>query len=105
MSREYVPDCWIVLELGDTNRTIHKVFAGWYGGYTQGDSWKLSSGILEHKDCGEYLEFTNHSGSVYRCYKSNNRMSGYMMGILSGWLKEADEDPKYIVRDVSEMYV
>ena len=105
MSREYVPDCWVVLELGDANRTIRKVFAGWYGGYTQGDSWKLSSGITEAQEFDNRWEFKNHSGSLYICYKNANRMSGYMSGIYSNWTAEAKDAGHYVVKDVSNEYV
>lgn len=105
MSRNYIPDCWVVLELGTAGNTIRKVFAGWYGGYTQGDSWKLSSGIVEATEYDNRWEFKNHSGSVYVCYKNSNRMSGYMTGIYNNWLSEAKDSGVYHVKDVSEDYV
>ena len=105
MSRDYVPDCWVVLELGNASQTIRKVFAGWYGGFTQGDSWKLSSGIVEAQEFDNRWEFKNHSGSLYVCYKAANRMSGYMTGIYNNWLAEAQDAGHYVVKDVSEEYV
>lgn len=105
MSKEYIPDAWCVIELGDSKRTIRKVFAGWYGGFTQGDSWKLSSGITEAKEFDNRWEFKNHSGSLYICYKNSQRMSGYMSGIFNSWKSEAQESGLYIVKDLSSEYV
>jgi sulfatase maturation enzyme AslB (radical SAM superfamily) len=77
----YTPDRWVVIELSDKDTTIKKVLAGWYGGYLGSDSWRISSGIAEEADCGEYYEFTNHSGSVYQCRKGSYGMSGLMGSI------------------------
>jgi hypothetical protein len=80
---EYTPDRWVILELSDKDTTVQKVFAGWYGGYLGSDSWKISSGIVEEKDDGEYYEFLNHSGSIYRCHKKSQGMTGLMLSIYS----------------------
>lgn len=72
----YTPDCWIIVEVKETK--LQKVLAGWSGGYLEGDSWRMSSGITEIDfDEKEYYTITNESGSIYRCYKSNQglRMS------------------------------
>ena len=72
------PDSWVVVRLTTSRTSIDKVLAGWYGGYLDGDSWKLSSGIMSTEEFDDRYEFTNHSGSVYVCYKSRERMSGIM---------------------------
>lgn len=85
---QYVPDRWIVLEFNYKGDIIRKVFAGWYGGYTTGDSWKLSSGITETTEHEDRYEFLNHSGSVYICYKTAYGTSGYMGGVLHSFEKD-----------------
>ena len=91
----YNPSCWIVLEFdgGSGEPPLRKVFAGWYGGYLNGDSWKLSSGITDTKEFDDRYEFENYSGSVYVCRKDSERMSGYMTQIYSGFVKQVDETP------------
>ncbi len=79
-----VPDRWVVVEISDDKRYVKKVLAGWYGGYTGNDSWKLSSGITEEKDCGDYIEFTNNSGSVYKCFKASQGMTSLSQSIYEG---------------------
>lgn len=82
-NRVYTPDCWVVLEFTDLKGEVtKKVFAGWYGGFTQGDSWQLSSGIVNVVDKGEYYEVKNHSGSTYLLHKLSNKLSSYTTQIL-----------------------
>ena len=80
--REYNPDTWVVLKFTTPEYTIHKVLAGFYGGYTQGDSWKLNSGITKVEQDGDFYLFYGSSGSVYRCHKNNYRTSGITARVL-----------------------
>jgi len=78
------PDNWVVVKVGEG---IYKVLAGWSGGYLDGDSWKLNSGISEVKDDGGHWLFIGESGSVYKCHKEGygTRMNNY--GILKQLLE------------------
>ena len=95
----YMPDRWVLLEMTstETGDSVTKVFAGWYGGFANGDSWKLSSGVTETEDRDGYYEFLNHSGSVYKCSKSSQGMSGYMASIYAGWVKDAEANGKFTI--------
>lgn len=75
----YTPDRWLLVSLRSnlTNSTIIKILAGWYGGYTQGDSWRLSSGVTSILDEGDFYTITNESGSVYKCFKSEYGTTSY----------------------------
>ena len=57
--------------------------ACWYGGFSRGDSWKLSSGIMEIKDAGDFWEVPNHSGSVYMLHKKACGISSYGQSVLT----------------------
>ena len=80
----YIPDKWRLVKLvSEKDKAIHyRVFAGWYGGYTSGDSWKLNSGITKVKECKDYYDFYGSSGSLYRCMKEYRGMSMYMCIVL-----------------------
>jgi hypothetical protein len=73
---EYAPDAWQVIKIIGPEETIYKLFSTWYGGYTQGDSWKLNSGITSIKKVGKVYEVTGYSGSIYtvpaheHCYRT-----------------------------------
>jgi hypothetical protein len=62
---------------------LYKVLAGWYGGYTGGDSWQINSGIVEIIEEELYYDVVGESGSVYRCPKHSEKLSGYTQGIFS----------------------
>jgi hypothetical protein len=68
------------------------VFAGWYGGYLNGDSWKLSSGITSVEEFEDRFEFMNYSGSLYVCRKDSKGMGGYMGQVYTSWLANLPED-------------
>ena len=87
---EYCPDRWIVLEFTHGETVIRKLFGGWYGGYTGGDSWKLNSGITAIRIYKDLFEFDGYSGSMYQCNRHNYGMSSYMLGIWTGWKKQSD---------------
>lgn len=87
----YTPDVWVVLELDSPKlpKPIHKVFAGWYGGFAGSDRWKLSSEIKEVRvDSEGFYELVGVSTSVYCCHYSNYKMSAFMSGVLSHWLEQ-----------------
>jgi len=89
---EYTPERWVVLEFVTPKQTIQKVFAGWYGGYLDGDSWKLNSGNQAERELDDRWEFDGYSGSTYVCYKGAHGMSGYMSSILASWLDQAKKE-------------
>lgn len=88
----YTPDTWVVLEFSKGGRTIsRKVFAGFYGGFAGGDSWKLNSGIESVEHDGDWLDFYGYSGSLYHCHKNNYKLSAYQDGLLKYWQDEAGD--------------
>ena len=85
--REYTPDCWKVIEIKyDANSEIHyRVAAGWYGGFTQGDSWKINSGIVDTVQEGDIISFTGDTGSVYRCHVRSEGLNGYTTAVVKSY--------------------
>lgn len=101
----YTPDRWVVLEFVTPQETLHKVFAGWYGGYLGSDSWKLNSGIIAVRKQDDCWEFDGYSGSIYRCNPKYYGISGYMHSILSRWLTQAEQrgDVTIEIIDIDEL--
>jgi hypothetical protein len=79
-----IPDNWVVVKVDED---FYKVLAGWSGGYLDGDSWRLNSGISEVKDDGDYWLFIGASGSIYQCHKKGY---GTRMNIV-GQVKQLEE--------------
>lgn len=78
---EYTPDTWVILEVKNNDETFYRVLGGWSGGYLDGNSWRINSGITEVKEFDDYFEFYGSSGSCYRCGKGMNRLSMATAGV------------------------
>ena len=89
---EYTPDKWQIIKIfGKDIPLTYKVFACWYGGYLDGDSWKMNSGIKSAKREEGYWLFEGFSGSVYKCHPDNYGSNMYGQGILDGFIEQAKE--------------
>lgn len=74
---DYTPDAWVLMKTLDSV----KILAGWRGGYLNGDKWRLSSGVCNIEDKNTYWLITNHSGSIYCCFKQLEGMISIMAGM------------------------
>lgn len=69
----YRPNNWVVLKMSFDGEVYYKVLAGWSGGFLDGDSWRMNSGItrVTHNSINfgeeEWYEFYGYSGSTYEC--------------------------------------
>jgi len=79
----YNPDKWVIV---NTMKDVYKVLGGWSGGYLDGDSWRMSSGLKSVEvdpDDDNYYLMHNHSGSIYKCHKQGEGVTGLSGSILS----------------------
>jgi hypothetical protein len=89
---EYTPDKWVVVKItGKDYPPIHKVFASWYGGYLDGDSWKLNSGITSAWKEGSCYMFDGNSGSTYTCHKAQYGTNLYGQGVLNNLIDKIEK--------------
>jgi len=67
---EYTCANWVVIKMkGDDPH--YRLLVGTSGGYLDGDSWRMNSGITKvEEDDGAYY-FSGFSGSRYRCGKGS----------------------------------
>ena len=98
MSRVHSPDRWLIV--GDGKN--FKVLGGWSGGYLDGDSWRLSSGLQKIEEDGDYYLMQNYSGSVYKCHKQGEGMIVIMAGILAQLQEQSDDVRTYTVEEFNE---
>lgn len=88
----YNPDNWVIVKFNSKEHgSAYKVLGGWSGGYLDGDSWRLSSGLNDIEEDGEYYLMHNHSGSVYKCHKDGNGM-GYLSANQYNIMKKQVEE-------------
>ena len=69
----YTPDNWVIIKLKGED-PHYRVLAGWSGGYTTGDSWRMNSGIIKVEEDEAFYYFYGSSGSRYRCCKESYRL-------------------------------
>ncbi len=67
----YTPDNWVVIKLDDGVDPHYRVLAGWSGGYTTGNTWRINSGITKVEEDDGYYNFSGSSGSTYSCGKKS----------------------------------
>jgi hypothetical protein len=89
MKNEYTPDNWILVRIESPKYKITKILSGWYGGYLDPDTWRLSSGVTSIEDHGTYYIIHNESGSVYNCRKSSEGFTNLSHTIYNGWLEQS----------------
>jgi len=89
MSNTYTPSRWVIIQIDDgrTYIGVRKILAGWYGNYTDPDTWRLSSVITGTHDRVDHFEIENESGSVYKCYKQNEGFSAYTASVYESFKK------------------
>ncbi|MCB1711158.1 MAG: hypothetical protein KDH96_01370 [Candidatus Riesia sp.] len=91
------PERWVVLKLPEN---YYKVFGTWAGGYLDGDSWKLNSGIKEIKQDDNYYYFIGFSGSCYKCHKKGyGTATSYGLGVLNTLIEKSKGEVE-IMEDV-----
>jgi hypothetical protein len=67
----YRPDNWVILKVNLKHDPHYRVLGGWSGGYLDGDSWRMNSGITSVIDKGDVYHFIGSSGSIYECSKNS----------------------------------
>ena len=67
---EYTCDNWVVIKMkGDDPH--YRLLVGTSGGYLDGDSWRMNSGITKLEESEGAYYFSGSSGSTYRCGKGS----------------------------------
>lgn len=91
MRSEYSPNVWVLIKVKSPNKTIYKVLAGWRGGYLDGDSWKINSGIckIHHGKKSKAYTYMGYSGSKYICYEHCYGTSFLTAQILNTYVEQA----------------
>ena len=88
---DYNPDKWVVFKITQKDASpLYKVFASWYGSYTNPESWRMNSGIAKVSLYEDVYSFEGYSGSVYECNKDSYGCSIYGDGIILGMCANAE---------------
>ena len=79
---DYRPEEWQIIRVEGTN-PHYRVFGSWRGGFLDGDSWRLNSGIVRVEEDETQYHFYGNTGSVYSCHKETYGIrSPYNRGVM-----------------------
>jgi len=74
------PDQWCLVRIDEDTTTV---MATWSGGYLNGDSWRMNSGITTIDEWDDDWIIRGLSGSVYECHKNRYGINGYGAAVLA----------------------
>jgi hypothetical protein len=82
------PYRWVILKIAADDRPLYRVFAMWSGGYLDGDSWRINSGVTRVEETDDAFLFHGLSGSIYECAKGAYGLTAYGSAVISQWLAD-----------------
>lgn len=92
----YTPDGWVLVKITGTD-PHYRIFGSWRGGYLDGDSWRINSGITrcdEDDDWngeGDMLIFSGMSSSQYMVHTSTyGNLGPYNWGVINNYCENSD---------------
>ena len=97
---EYNPDKWLLFKIEGTD-PHYRVFGSWSGGYLDGDSWRMNSGIVRVEESENHYLFHGYSGSVYKCHKEMYGATLYGWGIAKDFEEKANNTLS-ILKDIPD---
>lgn len=101
---EYKPDSWVIIKMTHNEQTFYKVLGGWSGGYLNGTSWRLNSGVEKVSLDNDRYMFYGSSGSVYSCHKETYGLKMSTAGIWDQMKEKFSEQVELLEdRDWSAM--
>lgn len=86
----YTPSGWVFIKIqayGEVEPLI-KVFGSWSGGYLNGDSWRVNSGVTKIEENENEYIVSGYSGSQYILSKTCNYIRPYNKAILDDMIAE-----------------
>lgn len=93
------PDGFLILKITmPESEPLYKLFSGWYGGYLDGDRWRLNSGITlieednEWNGKGKFYYVHGNSSTVYHIHEDQyGKLPSYCSGVLDNMKSTAEE--------------
>ena len=113
---EYLPDSWVELKINHEGQTLYKVLGGCSGGYLDGDSWRMNSGIVSVETFGDLYGFYGFtfgdlygfyglSGSVYWCRQGAYGLTMATSGIYNKLKERVGDAVELMPEDTDWMAV
>jgi len=91
----YTPDSWALVKINGAD-PHYRIFGSWSGGYLDGDSWRLNSGVTKVTEDETHYFFEGYSGSTYCCNKlSYGVKSPHNFGVLESYCEKSKDTMEY----------
>jgi len=88
MSDVFYPDEWVLIH-HEGEDEHWRLFASWRGGYLDGESWRLNSGIVRLEEDEHFFYFYSASGTCYEVTKTSYGIgSTYNMNVLLDMIQD-----------------
>ena len=87
-----IPDTWKLIEATVEGQTFHVVLSGFYGGYLDGDAWRLSTKITSKVKNDDHYIATTMSGTEYKLYFDDEGFSGLSSSVYNRFKSKFGED-------------
>lgn len=88
--RKYAPGKWEIVKINGKGFIGYKILGDWSSDYLMTSSWRMSSGIVEVIERGDFLEFVNVTGSVYKCHKNTKGFGFATVSVFEDLQKVGD---------------
>lgn len=98
----YEPDKWVIVRCTNGSDVVDKVLGSWFGSFTDGESWRLSSGIVDIQEFPDRYEIENYSGSVYNCPKGAEGMTDYAAQTLKSFQSKLPEGSTMEIVEINQ---
>ena len=87
----YRPDGWFLIQVTAPTEKYYRIFASWSGGYLDGDSWRMNSGITKCEYEDGIYKFYGNSGSIYSCHENNyGSVTAYNGNVLQNYIENSN---------------
>ena len=97
-------DNWVVIQIKDPlddKIAGWKILGGWSGGYADGDSWRMNSGVKDWEEHDDHYLFHGYSGSTYKVQKNRETVRMNIAGVIRN-LENTGKASWVDVRDFKE---
>lgn len=101
----YTFDGFALIKITSPEETYFKVFGARSGGYLDGDSWRMNSGVASVEKDNHYYYFRGNSGSCYKVPKNGGHISAYCSAVLQQGLESYLEMEVVSVDDIESVLV
>jgi hypothetical protein len=102
---DYYPNKFLLVEIELPDEKVMKVFGSWSGGYLDGDSWRMNSGIENVRVEDGMYHFNGYTGSTYVCAPDSYGAHVYGQSIINTLIEKASVPVRLLTEEEMQEYI